>query len=57
MDELEKLIKFIDDTYNKINNKWMINKNFTEINMSKIRVENVFENEYLLFNIFNYRIL
>lgn len=55
MEELKKLIMLIEEQYKIINQKWMNDENYFFINMKRLKVEDVYKNEELLMDIFNYR--
>lgn len=55
MEELEKLIKFIQNEYTEFNGKWKKSNNYTKINLKSNQVCDLLENEEMLNIIFNYR--
>ena len=55
MNDLKKLIMFIQEQYDFISEEWKNNENYFSINMKKIRVDHIFRSEQLLSYVFNYR--
>ena len=55
LEELEKLIKFIQTEYIQFNKKWQNSDYYTKINLKDNLVINLSENEEILNAVFNYR--
>ena len=55
MTELNKLILLIQSEYEKINNNWHCDISYFPLNMKKIRVNDVYNDDVLLMHIFFYR--
>ena len=55
MDEIKKLIDFIEKTYLKISKDWTKDDKYHPLNMKTSRVENIYNDEKLLLYVFNYR--
>ena len=55
LEELEKLIKFIQTEYIQFNKKWQNSDYYTKINLTDNLVINLSENEEILNAVFNYR--
>lgn len=55
LDELDKLIKFIQNEYIEFNEKWQNSSYYSKINLKNNTVCDLLENEQMLNTIFNYR--
>lgn len=55
MDELKKLILFIQLKYEEISEEWTKNDKYFPLNMKKFRVEDIYKYESLLLYVMNYR--
>lgn len=55
MDEVKKLIDFIEKKYTEISNSWTKESKYHPLNMKASRVENIYNDEKLLLYVFNYR--
>lgn len=55
MDEIKKLIEFIEKSFIKISKDWTKDSKYHPLNMKKSRVENIYNDEELLQYVFNYR--
>lgn len=55
LEDLEKLINFLMDKYNEIEEEWKKNDLYNSINMKKSLVKNLYIDNGVLDNIFNYR--
>lgn len=54
LDELDKLIKFIQNEYIEFNEKWQNSSYYSKINLKNNTVCDLLENEQMLNTIFNY---
>lgn len=54
MDELERLVKFIHNEYNTLNEKWKNQDQYTSLNMKKTRVEDIYLNDKILDYVYEY---
>ena len=55
LEELKKLIEFIQFEYKEFNNKWKNSGNYVKINLKNNEVRDLLENKEMLETIFNYR--
>ena len=55
LDDLEKLIKFIQTEYIEFNKKWQNSDYYTKINLKNNLISDLTENEEILNAVFNYR--
>lgn len=55
MNELDKIISVIMESYNEINKKWQQTDKYQSLNMKKIKVDDVYNDESLLAYVFKYR--
>lgn len=55
LEDLEKVILFIQNNYNEINNKWQKNDRYKPLNMKRTKVFDVYKSEDLLSYVFSYR--
>ena len=55
MEDLEKLLIFLQNEFDNINNEWVESDKYKPLNMKKLRVDHVYKNQKLLVYILNYR--
>ena len=55
LENLEKLINFIQNKYIKLNYKWKNSNYYTKVNLNSNQVSDLLNNETILNSIFNYR--
>lgn len=55
LEELENLIRFIQNEYSEFNNKWQSDINYHRINLNDCTVRSILENKNILNTIFDYR--
>lgn len=56
LDELDKLIMFIQEKYNQLLNEWNNIKEYSDFNLKKIEVREIVNNNQILNQIFDYRL-
>jgi len=55
MNELEKILLYIKNVYDYINENWTLDERYFPLNMKSKKVEDIYENEDLISYVFNYR--